>query len=173
MAALWFLFPLTIAYVILVYRAMDVRLVIRQGIRYVLATGGIRAVQAIISFVVIVIAANVGGDQAGSVTRRVVPICVGFALIALLGIFAGARSGWLDRRFFREAYNAEQILSELANQVRRIVDTRSVLKTVAHRISESLHVSRVALLLNNGGTFELAYAVGYPGSAAVQSPKTA
>lgn len=171
LAGLWFLFPLTIAYVILVYRAMDVRLVIRQGLRYLLATSGVRAVQVIISFVVIVIAAALSGDQAGSVTRRIVPICAGFALIALIGTFAGRIQRWLDRRFFREAYNAEQILSELASQVRRIVDTNSVLKTVAHRISESLHVSRVALLLNNEGAFELAYAVGYPSPAGMEIPE--
>ncbi|HEX4810196.1 MAG TPA: SpoIIE family protein phosphatase [Bryobacteraceae bacterium] len=167
MAALWFLFPLTMAYVILVYRAMDVRLVIRQGLRYLLATSGVRAVQATVSLVIILIAANMSGDQAGTVTRRMVAICVGFALIVLIGMFAGRVQRWLDRRFFREAFNAEQILSELGSQVRRIVDTGSVLKTVAHRISESLHVPRVALLLNNGGIFELAYAVGCSGSAGV------
>jgi len=171
MATLWFLFPLAIAYVILVYRAMDVRLVIRQGLRYLLATSGVRAMQVIISFVVIVIAATWSGDQAGSVVWRIVPICAGFALIAVIGMFAGRVQRWVDRRFFREAYNAEQILSELASHVRRIVDTRSVLETVAHRISESLHVSSVALLLNNGRAFELAYAVGYSGSAAVEIPE--
>jgi sigma-B regulation protein RsbU (phosphoserine phosphatase) len=61
LAALWFLFPLTMAYVILVYRAMDVRLVIRQGFRYLLAKNGVRAVQAMTSFVIIMIAANVTG----------------------------------------------------------------------------------------------------------------
>jgi sigma-B regulation protein RsbU (phosphoserine phosphatase) len=159
---------LAMAYVIVVYRAMDVRLVIRQGLRYLLATGGIRAAQVIISIAIIVIATNVSGDRAPGVTWRIVPICTGFALIALIGAFAGRAQRWLDRRFFREAYNTEQILSDLANQVRRIVDTGSVLRTVAHRISESLHVPRVALLLNNGGTFELAYAVGYPSPPGVQ-----
>jgi sigma-B regulation protein RsbU (phosphoserine phosphatase) len=171
MAALWFLFPLAIAYVILVYRAMDVRLVIRQGIRYLLAKNGVRAVQVMIGIAIVIVAADVTGDQAGSVARRIVPICAGFALIALTGAFAGRVQRWLDRRFFREAYNAEQILSELANQVRRIVDTSSVLKMVADRISASLHVPRVALLLNNSGTFELAYAVGYSGSAAIEIPE--
>jgi sigma-B regulation protein RsbU (phosphoserine phosphatase) len=166
-AGLWFLFPLTVAYVILVYRAMDVRLVIRQGLRYLLARGGIRAVQVMVSIAIIIIAAGVSGDRAGGVTRRIVAICAGFGLIALIGTFAGRVQRWLDRRFFREAYDAEQILGELGNQVRRIVDTSSVLKTVGQRISESLHVSRVALLLNNGGTLELAYAVGYSGTAHV------
>jgi sigma-B regulation protein RsbU (phosphoserine phosphatase) len=171
MAALWFLFPLAMAYVILVYRAMDVRVVIRQGLRYLLATRGVRAMQVIISFAVVLVAATWSGGHAGSVIWRIGPVCAGFALIALTGMFAGRAQSWLDRRFFREAYNAEQILSELAGQVRRIVDTGSVLKMVAHRISESLHVPRVALLLNQSGTFELAYAVGWSGSGPLEIPE--
>lgn len=127
--------------------------------------------QVIISFVVILIAATVSGDQAGNVSRRIMPICVGFALIAITGMFAGRVRRWIDRRFFREAYRAEQILSELASQVRRIVDTKSVLQTVAHRISESLHVSQVALLLKQEGKFQLAYAVGCSDLAAVELPE--
>ncbi len=50
---------------------MDVRLVIRQGLRYLLAKSGVRAVQVIVSLLIIVIAANMSGDQAGSVTRRI------------------------------------------------------------------------------------------------------
>src|SRR5262249_54858625 len=38
---LLFLFPATLAYVIVVQRAMDVRMVIRQGLKYALARGGI------------------------------------------------------------------------------------------------------------------------------------
>jgi sigma-B regulation protein RsbU (phosphoserine phosphatase) len=171
MAALWFLFPLAMAYVILVYRAMDVRLVIRQGLRYLLATRGVRAMQVIISFVVVLIAGTWSGGHAGSDTWRIGRVCAGFALIALTGMFAGRAQRWLDRRFFRETYNTEPILSELAGQVRRIVDTGSVLKMVAHRISESLHVPRVALLLNQSGTFELAYAVGWSGSAPLEIPE--
>ena len=168
MSALWFLFPLTMAYVIVVHRAMDVRLVIRQSLRYLLAKSGIRAVQVIVSLFIILIAANMGGDRTGSMAWRIVLICAGFALIALTGTFAGRVQQWLDRRFFREAYNSEQILSELSSQVRRIVDTGSVLKIVAHRISDSLHVPRVGLLLNNGGKLELAYAVGCSGPAHIE-----
>ena len=40
-----FLFPLTMAYVIVVHRAMDVRVVVRQGVQYVLARGGIRVIR--------------------------------------------------------------------------------------------------------------------------------
>ncbi len=39
------LFPLTLAYVIVVHRTMDVSVVVRQGLQYALATGGVRVLQ--------------------------------------------------------------------------------------------------------------------------------
>ena len=61
-------------------------------------------------------------------------------------------ASWVDRRFFREAYDADAILSDLASEVRTMVETRPLLETVARRIAEALHVPRVAILLNDGGT---------------------
>ncbi len=71
---------------------------------------------------------------------------------------------WTDRRFFREAYNAEQVLNELSDQVHSMMETRPLIEMVAARISETLHVPRVAVLLGAGGSFSPAHALGY-GSA--------
>jgi sigma-B regulation protein RsbU (phosphoserine phosphatase) len=68
---------------------------------------------------------------------------------------------WTDRRFFREAYNAEQVLSELSDQVRSIVETRSLIETVAERISATMHIPCVAVLLGGVGPYRPAYALGY------------
>lgn len=46
---MFFLFPLTLAYVIVVHRAMDVRVVIRQGLQYTVARGGVRALRLAIA----------------------------------------------------------------------------------------------------------------------------
>jgi len=164
---LLFLFPLTMAYVIVVHRAMDVRVVIRQGLRYLLATSGVRVVQAAVSIAIIVMAATIGSGQNASLARRIGWISAGFALLAFIRIFAERVRRWVDRRFFREAYDAEQILSDLANRLRTMVETSSVLEMVAERISESLHIPQVALLLNKGGRFELAYGVGYAAPASI------
>ncbi len=40
-------FPLAMAYVIVVHRAMDVRVVLRQGLQYLLATSGVRPAAAL------------------------------------------------------------------------------------------------------------------------------
>ena len=66
------------------------------------------------------------------------------------GRFADRLRRWVDRRFFREAYEADAILSDLAIKVRTIVETRPLLETVATRIAESLHVPRIAILLDDG-----------------------
>ncbi|MBL8235708.1 MAG: hypothetical protein JNL98_44875, partial [Bryobacterales bacterium] len=89
---------------------------------------------------------------------QILPVIL--AIIALIPLSKHLRE-WLDRRFFREAYNAEQILSELSEQVRSIPETRSLLQTVGQRISECLHVPQIAVLLRNDGMFRPAYATGF------------
>jgi sigma-B regulation protein RsbU (phosphoserine phosphatase) len=77
----------------------------------------------------------------------------------------------VDRRFFREAYDAEQILSELALQVRTMVEMRPLLHTVVERLAETLHVAHVAILLNEGGRLQPAYAVGFSNTPPVVIPE--
>jgi len=162
-------FPLTMAYVIVVERAMDVRVVIRQGIQYLLASKGVVFLQIVLSSVAIFSAASLSVDGMNK-PQRIRVIALGIMAVALIQLFAKRVRAWIDRRFFREAYNAEQILSDLAQKVRTMVETRPLLETVADRISKSLHVPRVAVLINGGNEFQVAYALGYLGTPDVTIP---
>lgn len=158
---LFFLFPLTLAYVIVVHRAMDVRVVIRQGLQYTVARGGVRALRLAIGIPLgLGIVSLVQHQQQNSLFSYLI-IGIGVTVWLLLRRLLEALRGWVDRRFFRDAYNAEQLLSELSDNVRSIVETKSLLATVAQRISEALHVSRLAVLTGAGGSFQPAYAIGY------------
>ena len=154
--ALLLVFPLAMAHAIVVHRAMDVTVVIRQGLQYLLATGGVRFFQVAVSVAIIVLAASMSAAR-NSIFARVLLISAGFGLLAFTRIFAERIRLWLDRRFFREAYDAEQILGDLATRVRTMVETRPLLETVARSISQSLHVPQVSLLLNGGQSFRVAY----------------
>jgi sigma-B regulation protein RsbU (phosphoserine phosphatase) len=157
-------FPLTVAYVIVVQRAMDVRMVVRSGVQYALARSGIRILQ--IGLIVAVV--TVMGRLQMQSEHRVEGIAIGIAGIAvvvLLGRMGHWARQWMDRRFFREAYNAERILTELSSSVAGIRDTKRLIETVAHRIADSLHVPRVAFLLEQGGLFQPAYALGFANGA--------
>ncbi len=153
------IFPLTLAYVIVVQRAMDVRVVIRQSLQYGLARSGIRIFQFVAIAVVIGMAFALAGNsnRLGKMAVIAIAITVGLGIPRL-----GERlRTWTDRRFFREAYNAEQVLSELSDQVRGIVETRPLIETVATRLADTLHIPQVAVLLSNSGPYRTAYALGY------------
>jgi len=164
------LFPLTMAYVIVVERAMDVRVVLRQGLQYTLARSGIRVIQGLVIGVAITVAATAAGTGE-SLAKRATEIAVAVLMAVGIRAVSGRLRCWLDRRFFREAYNAEQILGELSEEVRSILDTEALLNTVTRKISESLHVDRIAVLLRDGSAFRPALATGYPAPLEVSAPE--
>ena len=149
------LFPLTLAYVILVQRAMDVRMAIRQSLRYTLLRGGLWLVGAVMFSVAMKIFVDVSQNKRGLTPDQTALLAGGTALLIMRRRFSGRVQRWVDRRFFREAYSAEQVLSELSNEARRFVDARPLLETVTRRISETLHVPRISVLLGDGNGYRL------------------
>ena len=160
--ALMLVFPLTMAYVIIVHRAMDVSVVVRQGLQYALAKGGVRVLQFFLIVGLILGIIWIFRSDQFRLVEQVGFVAAGFALIPLIDYAAKNLRVWIDRKFFREAYNAEQILAELSEDVRTMVETKPLLETVSAKISESLHVPQITLLLRNGNDeFQPAYALGY------------
>lgn len=162
--SLMVLFPITLAYVIVVHRAMDVRVVIRQGLQYALATGGIRVLQVLLTIVVVFSVVIFARTRQLSLPNEITTISAG--VLAVLWLRKGAERvrRWTDRRFFRDAYQAEQILEALSEEVRSIVEKRPLLERVASKISESLYIPRVAVLLEQGGCYRPAFAIGFSGA---------
>lgn len=157
------LFPLTVAYVIVVQRAMDVRMVLRSGLQYALASSTIKILRVVLIGAVVALTVHLGQVSKSPVEALVIA-AAGTTSAILLSRLARWLVRWTDRRFFREAYNAERILTELSTSVAGIRDTKRLMETVANRIADSLHVPRVAFLLGQGGLFQPAYALGFNGA---------
>ncbi len=162
--SLMLLFPVTLAYVIVVHRAMDVRVVIRQGLQYALATSGVRVLQFLLILATVWTATSLASDPTRSRPQKIAAMAWGVAIAIWLSRGAVRVRQWIDRRFFREAHDAEQILSSLGDEVRTIVEKRPLLERVATQISGSLHIPRVAVLLEDGGFYRPAFALGYAGA---------
>ena len=158
---LFFLFPIVLAYVIVVHRAMDVRFVVRQGLQYALAKNGVRVIQFIFTAIALLAAVRLIANSGSNPWLKLLVIAAGLGLIPLIQSGADRLRNWVDARFFREVYNAENVLNELSDQVRTMVQPQSLLETVVTRISETLHVSRIAVLLDSGSPFRPVYAIGY------------
>ncbi|MFN0106457.1 MAG: SpoIIE family protein phosphatase [Bryobacteraceae bacterium] len=167
------IFPVTLGYVIVVHRAFGLGVVLRQGLQYALARRGVRILQAMLILAVI-LSAVVMATQPGMNRPKILRVVgIGTLLVVFLQRGAELLSGWVDRRFFREAYNAELILSSLSDDVRTMVETKPLLEAVATRIGTALHVDRIALLLREGGQFQPAYAMGFADGAGAPLPESA
>jgi sigma-B regulation protein RsbU (phosphoserine phosphatase) len=157
---LMFFFPLTLAYVVIVQRAMDVRLIVRQSLQYTLARRGVIVLQIVLSTILFAALATIVRGRALNYAITILLMGAGVWAIFLLNGVMHRLAGFVDRRFFRETYQADQILGELAEKVRTMVETKPLLETVTQRISDALHVQPVAVLLNGDGPYRPAYALG-------------
>jgi tRNA A-37 threonylcarbamoyl transferase component Bud32 len=142
--------PLSFAYAILRHRLFGITTIIRQGLRYVLAR---RVLLAIAPAMLVLLVADIlvhRDEPLGSVLRGRVWIYGGLAALALVA--RARRRGWmdaLDRRFFRERYNAQRLLREVAGDLRRAADLGPVAPSVVSRIEQALHPSRVTLFVRD------------------------
>lgn len=147
---LFLVLPLSFAYAILRHRLFDIRVIIRQGLRYWLARRALLAlVPALVVFATVDLLAH--GDQpVGSVLRSrawVYAMLVGLAVVA-----RSRRQAWLDaldRRFFRERYNAQRLLRQVAENVRQAQGLASTAPTIVSRIEQALHPTFAALLVRD------------------------
>jgi phosphoserine phosphatase RsbU/P len=168
------LFPLTLAYLVVVHRALDIRMAIRQGVQHALARRGVVVLQILVTMAALSIAVLATGQA--NTPQRISAIALAITFVLAARGLADKVRVWIDRRFFRDAYRAEQVLSELSESVRHIVETRPLIETVTRQIAETLHIDRIAVLLaqSGSGAFVPAYALGYAETPAVEfAPATA
>jgi sigma-B regulation protein RsbU (phosphoserine phosphatase) len=161
-------FPLTLAYVILVDRAMDVRVAVRQGLRYAVTRGAIRVVVALFMAGVVWNAWNLVNDPTANRPRKLQAIAFGMTAALVLPRVAKRAFDWTDRRFFRESYDVERVLTELSEEVRTIAETEPLLDTVLDRIGSTLHVDRLAVFLQEGNRFVPSRSRGFATPPTVQ-----
>jgi sigma-B regulation protein RsbU (phosphoserine phosphatase) len=165
------LFPLTLAYVVVVQRAMDLRVLIRQGTKYFFARSTLVGITLLLagwmSYVLSVFVSN-------PKHRRPMDFVHLFVIVGLFFAFRFVVSKRLqqriDQKFFREAYSAEQLLSELSEQARNFTEVEPLLDTITQRIGSTLHIDRIAVFLRSGNSYRLQLAMGIPVSGAMMPP---
>jgi len=160
-AVLFTFFPLSLGYTVIVQRALDLRIILRQGTRYAFARGTLWVLQTVV-FTFLAFRLYHFAYASGRAVQLVAPLA--FVVVVFFVRLRVARplSLWIDRRFFREAYSVDQVLVELSEQARTFRETEPLLRTITERLSQTLHVERIAFLLRRGKLFQLQYAYGSP-----------
>src|SRR5581483_6329159 len=158
---LFTVFPLTLAYTVLTERAMDLRVVVRQGMRYTLARGGLRALIAVFGLLFFTALSSVLFRPGVSDTTKVtVYTLTAIAFVILVRRVRSQLFVVIDRKFFREHYNAEVLLGDLTENVHSIMDEQQLLQTVSRRVSDALHISHFSVLMSGDSGFRPVYALG-------------
>lgn len=145
--------PVSFAYAILRHRLFDVRLIIRQGVRYALAR---RLLQSLVPAFLLAMLFDLYWHRAqpmGEVLAARTWVYLVLSLGALIAQFE--RQRWLvalDRRFFRDRYDAQRLLREVADHIRDAGSIERVAWPVVTQIQLALHARFVALLVRAPGS---------------------
>jgi hypothetical protein len=144
--------PLSFAYSILRHRLFDVRIIIRQGVQYALARGVLLSVLPLLAvFLVGDLLIRDNQSLAATLKERG---WIYFFLGIVTGIVYRKRQQWLnqiDRRFFRDRFDANCLLQEVIQDVKQAANLDAVSDTVLTRIQEALHPEFVSLVHHEGG----------------------
>ena len=170
---LWFsmlftlpLVPLSFAYAIVRHRVIPISLIIRRGVRYLLVSRG--SILLALLFVGLIVAALLA-----LLFKYLRPSALTIGLVsAAEGIAAWQLARWLhrrylapviDRQFFRQAYDAQQIVAELSESLRTTTEIPHMLGSVANKLQAALQTENVVIFLRDRqtGDYRSAYACEY------------
>ena len=147
-ATLFLALPFSWAYAILRHQLFDIRVLLRQGLRYAMARRMLLVSVPVLG-IALVIDLLAHGDQPLMVILR----ARGWLYLVLIGLSAAAyrnRQSWLDaldRRFFRERYDAQRLLRDVAEEVGAARTFADLGPRVVGRIETALHAEFAALLV--------------------------
>ncbi len=141
--------PFTVPYAVLVHHVLDVRLVARRALQYLLARYSVLAVVAIplVAFVAYFYFHRTQRlDKIISGTR--VPLLLSVIVIGAAALHYRRRLlDTIDRRFFREQYDARRILTLLVDRIRSIQESAALANLVSREIDLALHLEGIALMV--------------------------
>jgi sigma-B regulation protein RsbU (phosphoserine phosphatase) len=160
------LIPASFTYAIVRHQVIPVSLIIRRGVRYVLVSRGA------ILLDMIAVGLSVTAVLTYIFSRARPPGIVIGLVSAAVGIITWKVASRLhdkylapliDRRFFRQSYDAHQIVAELTQSLRTVKDLPQLLELVAMKIQSALQTENVTVFLRDleSGHYQIAYSCDY------------
>jgi len=139
-------------YAIYRYQLLDLSLVIRKGLAYSVLTAGLAAAYLLTTFVFERLTRTVLGYGA-----YLIPILVVVAVAMALQPLRDRAQTWVDRLFFREKYDAQQMLHRLSRTAASILDLHVLGGMLLEEVTTTMHIAQACILLKeqNTGGFSL------------------
>ncbi|MEE8356867.1 MAG: HD domain-containing phosphohydrolase [Anaerolineales bacterium] len=149
---------LIIAYSILRYQLLDIRIIIRQGMVYSIPTIIIGATY----FLIITLSLNIFNLYSGV---EIFLLSLGVAIVTALVAepLRVKAQQIIDRMFFREKYDSQVMLQTLSGRAASILDLYKVTNMILTEVTSTLHISKAAFFLRDeeNGVFHITTHIGF------------
>jgi hypothetical protein len=137
--------PIAAALAILKYRLYDIDLIINRTLVY----GALTAVLALVYLGGVV---GVGGLVRGMTGQEKNNLVVAASTLAVAGLFRPARSriqAFIDRRFYRSKYDAQQTIADFSAKMREQIDLDSLTSEMGAVVRDTVQPTHVSLWLRS------------------------
>ena len=154
-ALLMMVIPVVFAYAIVKHRVMELSVLVRRSARYVFVQRGFILIAFALSLAVTALFVTAIARVLPRLTDAALPagIAVGTAFGLVLfrtgGAVASRVTRRIDRAFFRSAYDARQILEELARQAAVVSSRGELAAQMDRQLQEALHPRQLAIYLRD------------------------
>lgn len=140
-----FLFPVSVTFSIVRYRLFDVDLLVNRAIVYTIVTAIVGGSFFAIAFVVALFANVPLGMALDGRLAGPVGVALGvFVVLAFQPLRRRVQRG-VDRRFYRERYDAQQVIDGFAGQMTRLVSTEQLASGLTQVVERAVHPTSVHL----------------------------
>src|ERR1041385_403328 len=135
--------PMAFGYSIFRYRLMDIELIVKRSLFY----GSVTATMAAIYLLTVYGVGNLIGYFLGAEDNRTLNI-LALVLVALAFDPLKRRiQEMIDRLFYRERHDYQKALLEFSQELPRQMNLEQILNSMVNRISGTMHVEKVAVVL--------------------------
>lgn len=135
--------PMAFGYSIFRYRLMDIDLIVKRSLLYGAITATLAAIYIGMVFGIGSLLGALIGDQENELLNITAFLIIAFAFDP---IKRRVQEG-IDRLFYRERMNYQKALLEFSQELPRQMNLDQILHSMVNRISSTMHVDRIAVVL--------------------------
>jgi hypothetical protein len=143
----WLLLPISLVFAITRTRLFDIDIIIRKTLTYTLVVSFLLAIY----FGCVILLQQVIAALTGLGQNEVITVLSTLAIAALFVPLRNRIQAFIDRRFYRKKYDAQQVLSDFAQTVRDETDLEKLTGRLIQVVEETMQPTSVSVWLKKGG----------------------
>lgn len=141
----FFVFPLSLAYAIVMHDLFEIDAMVKRGATYLLATGAVGA-----AYVAAATTLNVALQAGDVVDSAAFPILFTLVVLLLFNPLRTRLQSLVDRVFFRTRYDGAEILANVGAKLAATLDREEIVRQIRESVDEAIPAERVRVFLERG-----------------------